>query len=112
MSGQKQTILRPYFSSIQRTAADVSRPPEYASTTFRVMRPYTSSQDAAQKQLAEIAVGLEARHARNIEDLVERQGAVDPRQQERRTRADRRRAKLVERPRQARDTLEVAEEHL
>ena len=47
-------------------------------------------QDAAQEQLAEVAIRLEPRHAADVEDLVDRERAVDARQQERGARADRR----------------------
>src|SRR5689334_13250127 len=71
-----------------------------------------SAQDAAQEQLAQVAIGLEPRHARHVEDLVERQRAVDARQQERRARADRRGTELMQRAGERGDALEVAEERL
>ena len=59
-----------------------------------------------------MTIRLEPRHAGDVEDLVDRERAVDSRQQERRARADRRVGELVERARELRLALEIAEEQL
>ena len=42
--------------------------------------PRKLTQDAAQEQLTQVTIRLEPRHARDVENLVDRQRAVDPRQ--------------------------------
>src|SRR5262245_35256411 len=79
------------------------------ATKFVTRVTSTSPQDPAQVQLTEVAIGFEPRHAADVEQLVDRQRAVDARQQEGRARTDRRVLQLVERLGELRLAIESAQ---